>query len=182
MVSTATSTWWCSPRSHFGLLGFPRVPVTPGTPLYFFAMLPLNDHRKAAYSFFKIGRLFFFSLSLLFSPPSSSPCSSFLLMSGNVHPNPGPIFPCSVCAGNVTWRGKSVQSCTCSKWVHLKCSQLSLYKFRVLGSSYSWSYPLFRVPTRNTVTPSSDTSDMYISTVQSGPRSANAAFPPHLYL
>ena len=47
-------------------------------------------------------------------------------MSGNVHPNPGPIFPCSVCAGNVTWRGKSVQCCTCSKWVHLRCSQLSL--------------------------------------------------------
>ena len=25
------------------LLAFPRVPVTPGTPLHFFAMLPLND-------------------------------------------------------------------------------------------------------------------------------------------
>ena len=35
------------------------------------------------------------------------------------HPNPVPIFPCSVYAGNVTWRGKSVQCCTCSKWVHL---------------------------------------------------------------
>ena len=46
-------------------------------------------------------------------------------MSGNVHPNPGLIFPCSVCAGNVTWRGKSVQCCACSKWVHLRCSQRS---------------------------------------------------------
>ena len=86
-------------------------------------------------------------------------------MSGNVHPNPGPIFPCSVCAGNVTWRGKSVQCCTCSKWVHLRCSQLSLSKFRALGSSHSWSCPTLR----NTVTPSSDSSDMFTSTVQSGP-------------
>ena len=86
-------------------------------------------------------------------------------MSGSVHPNPGPIFPCSVCAGNVTWRGKSVQCCTCSKWVHLRCSQLSLPKFKALGSSHSWSC----LPCCNTVTPSSDSSNTYTSTVQSGP-------------
>ena len=86
-------------------------------------------------------------------------------MSGKVHPNPDPIFPCSVCAGNVTWRGKSVQCCTCSKWVHLRCSQFSLFKFRALGSSHFWSC----LPCHNTVTPSSDSSDMYTSTVQSGP-------------
>ena len=67
-------------------------------------------------------------------------------MSGNVYPNPGPIFSCSVCAGNVTWRGKSGQCCTCSKWVHLRCSQLSLSKFRALGSSHSWSCPLALSP------------------------------------
>ena len=64
-----------------------------------------------------------------------------LLMSGNVYPNPGPIFPCSVCAGNVSCRGKSVQCCTCFKWVHLRCSQLSLSKVRALGSSHAWSCP-----------------------------------------
>ena len=58
-----------------------------------------------------------------------------------VHPNPGPIFPCSVCAENVIWRGESVQCCTSSKWVHLRCSQLSLSTFRALGSSHSWSCP-----------------------------------------
>ena len=83
-------------------------------------------------------------------------------MSGNVHPNPGLIFPCSVCTGNVTWRGKSVQCCTCSK-------------FRALGSSHSWSCPPYRI----TVTPSSDSSDMYTSTVQSSPTCANAALSPH---
>ena len=96
-------------------------------------------------------------------------------MSGNVHPNPGPVFPCSVCPGNVTWRGKSVLCCTCSKWVHLRCSQLSLSKFRALGSSHSWSCLLCR----NTVTPSSDSFDTYTSTVQSGPPSTDAALSRH---
>ena len=86
-------------------------------------------------------------------------------MSGNVHPNPVSIFPCSVCAKNVTWRAESVQCCICSKWIHLRCSQLSLSKFRALGSSHSWSC----LPCRNTVTPSLDSSVMYTSTVQSSP-------------
>ena len=126
----------------------------------------LNDRRRAAHNIFKIGCLF---LLFLFSCPTLALLRLLilllLLMSGNVHPNPGPIFPCSVCAGNVTWWGKSVQCCTCSKWVHLRCSQLSLSKFIALGSSHSWS----RFPCRNTVTPSSDSSDMYTSAVQSGP-------------
>ena len=103
-------------------------------------------------------------------------------MSGNVHPNPGPIFPCSVCAGNVTWRGKSAQYCTCSKWVHLRCSQLSLSKFIAFGSSHSSSFQPCCVPTRNTVTLSSDSSDMYTSTVQFSSLLANAALPPHPHL
>ena len=160
------------------LLAFPRVSVTQGTPLYFFAMLPLNDRKRAAHSIFKIGRLF--SLFLFhFSCPTLALLRLLilllLLMSGNVHPNPGPIFPCSVCAGNVTWRGKSVQCCACSKWVHLRCSQLSLSQLRALGSSHSWSCP----PCRITETTSSDSFDTYTSTVQSSLASANAALSPH---
>ena len=139
-------------------------------------MLPLNDRRRAAHNFFKIGRLF--SLFLFSCPSLALLCLLILLlllMSGNLHPNPGPIFPCSVCTGNVTWRGKSVQCCACCKWVHLRCSQLSLSQFRALGSSHSWSCP----PSRIAVTPSSDSSDMYTSTVQSRPDSANAALSPH---
>ena len=159
------------------LLAFPRVPVTLVTPLHFSLCCPLNDRRKAAHSIFKIGRLF-----SLFSCPSVARLRLFflflLLMSGNVHPNPDPIFHCSVCAGNVTWWGKSVQCCTCSKWVHLRCSQLSLSKFRTLSSTHSWSCPLRFVPTGNTVTLSSDSSDTNTSTVQSSSSSANAALPP----
>ena len=147
-------------------------------PFIFLLCCPLNDHGRAAHSIFKIGRLF--SLFLFhFSCPSLALLRLLilllLLMSGNVHPNLRPIFPCSVCAGNVTWRGRSVQCCACSKWVHLRCSQLSLSQLRALGSSHSWSCP----PCRITVTPSLDSSDMYTSPVQSSPASANTALWPH---
>ena len=159
------------------LLAFPRVPVTQALPYIFTLCCPLNDHRRAAHSINKFGRL---SSLFLLSCPTLALLRLLilllLLMSGNVHPNPGPIFPCSVCAGNVTWRGKSVLCCTCSKWIHLRCSQLSLSKFRALGSSHSWSCP----PCCNTVTPpSSDSSDTYTSTVQSGPPSTDAALSCH---
>ena len=87
------------------LLAFSRVPVTPGTPLIFSLCCPLNDPGRAAHSFFKIGRLF--SLSL-FSSSSLARLRPLILlvMSDNVHSDPGPVFPCSVCARNVTWRGK----------------------------------------------------------------------------
>ena len=112
-------------------------------PFIFSLCFPLNDRRRAAHSFFKIGCLF--SLFLFSCPSLALLCLLILLlllMSRNVHPNPGPIFSCSVCTVNVTWRGKSVQCCACSKWVHLRCSQLSLSQFRALGSSHSWSCPL----------------------------------------
>ena len=46
-------------------------------------------------------------------------CILILVMSGSVHPNSGPMFPCSVCAGNVTWKGRLVQCCTCSRQLTL---------------------------------------------------------------
>ena len=124
-------------------------------PIHFSLCCPLNDRKRAAHSIFKIGRLF--SLFLLSCPTPALLCVLILLLlllSRNIHPNPGPIFPCFVCAENMTRRGKSVQCCTCSKWVHLRCSQLSLSNFRALGSSHSRSFP----PCRNTVTPPSSDS------------------------
>ena len=115
--STAASTWWCGPRPVWvgskWLLAFPRVLVTSGTPLtqtIFSLCCPLNDRRRVARSLFKIG------LSSLYSCLSLARLLILLLllMSGNVYPNPCPVFPYLVCAGNVTWRGRSVQCCTCS--------------------------------------------------------------------
>ena len=145
--STAASTWWCGPRPRLGwvemAVGLSEDPSYPGrSPFIFSLCCPLNDRRRAEHSIFKIGRLFsLFLLSCLTLALLRLLILLLLLMSDNVHPNLGPIFPCSVCAGNVTWRGKSVQCCACSKWVHLRCSQLSLSNFRALGSSHSRSCP-----------------------------------------
>ena len=109
---------------------------------------PLNDCRRAACSFFEIG-------CCLFSCSSLSSHSSH-----NVHPNPGPVFPCSVCTKNVTWRSRSVQCC--------KCSLLSFSKFRTLGCSHSWSCLLCCIPASSgdiTVTSSSDSFSLYTSIV-----------------
>ena len=95
-------------------------------------------------------------------------------MSDNVHPNPCPIFPCSVCSGNVTWWGRSVQYCTCSNWIHLQCL-LHSSRFKTLSRSHSWSFPpccvlfFWRFHTYQNVTSSSDSSNWYTSIAQSGP-------------
>ena len=177
--STAASTWWCDPQPHLGwvemALGLPMGPSYPRHSPHinhFFTMQPLNDCRRVACSLFKIGlSSLFFCLSL-----AHLVILLLLLMSGNVDPNPCPVFPCSVCTGNVTWQGRSVQCCKCSNWLHLKCSLLSFSRFRILGSSHSWICPpccdpaFFGEPTpTSTVTLSSDSSSWYTSTGPSGP-------------
>ena len=131
--STATSTSWCGPRPRLGwvkmAVGLSEGPSYPRHSPSFFAMLPPEGQHTA---FLKSVACFLFSLARL-----RLLILLLFLMSGNFHPNLDPIFPCSVCAGNVTWRGKLVQCCTCSIWVHQRCSQYSLSKFRALDSFYS---------------------------------------------
>ena len=126
-------------------VGLPDSPSFPRHSLHtnhFSPCSPLDDRRRVARSLFKIG------LFSLFSCHSLARLLILLLlpMSGNVHYNPCPVFPGSVSAGNVTWRGRSVQCCKCSNRVHLKCSLLSFSRFRTLGSSHSWSFPPCYVP------------------------------------
>ena len=56
-------------------------------------------------------------------PSESSRSWLRILLSGDVHPNPGPTtkYPCPVCARNVTCRGVSYLCNRCSGWVHSKC-------------------------------------------------------------
>ena len=130
--STAVSTWWCNPRPRLGwvemAVGLADGPTYSGHSLHtnhFSPCCPLNDRKRAARNFFEIGRLssFFACLSL---DHFRLLILLLLLVSGNIHPNPGPVFPWSVCSGNEIWRGRLVQCCTCSKWVHLKCLLFSL--------------------------------------------------------
>ena len=40
-------------------------------------------------------------------------------------------------------RIRSVQCCSCSKWVHPRCTLLSFSEFYSLYASHSWSFPFF---------------------------------------
>ena len=174
--STAASTWWCEPQPRLGwvkwLWAFPRVPVTPGTPLHFFAMLPPERMQTAAHSFFKIGRLF---SPFLFSCPSSSPHFSPSLDERKRLSQPW-FHLFLLC---VRWK------CDLVGQVSAMMHMLQMGPSKVLTAfplqiQSSWQLSILELPPcRNTVTPSSDPSDMYTSTVQSGPPSANAALLPH---
>ena len=74
---------------------------------------------------------------------------ALLLISGNVHPNPGPIsnhphprYPCSICHLDV---GRdSLQCSACLKWVHFLCSSLTRADFRTIcaaGTTVGWRCP-----------------------------------------
>ena len=68
--------------------------------------------------------------------------SMLLLISGDIHPNPGPIDPCSVCSCRVTWGNRSIQCTGCSLWVHLSCSGLSPADFCKISPGHSWTCPM----------------------------------------
>ena len=140
--SIAALTWWYGPQPRLGWVKMavglsegPSYPRHSPHTNHFFAVQPPERLQKG-------------SMQPLLNQPAFS-CLSLarllilllLLMSGNIHPNPCPVYPCSVCTGNVTWRGRSVQCCTCSTWVHLKCLLLSFSRVKTLGSFHSWSCP-----------------------------------------
>ena len=99
---------------------------------------PLTDHNWAA-PLLLIDRTPFQRLLIL----------ALLFISGNVHPNPGPIsnhphprYPCSICHLDV---GRdSLQCSACLKWVHFLCSSLTRADFRTIcatGTAVGWRCP-----------------------------------------
>ena len=69
-----------------------------------------------------------------------------------------------------------MQCCTCSNWVHLRCSLLSFSRFKTLDSSHSWRCALFCVPDcLGGPTPTNTN----FSTRPIWLPSANAVLPPH---
>ena len=79
-------------------------------------------------------------------PSDSSRPRQRLLLSGDVHQNPGPAtkYPCSVCTRNVTSRGVSYMCNRCFGWVHSKCSGLqNAAKYRLIKN---WAYSSCRSP------------------------------------
>lgn len=58
-----------------------------------------------------------------------------LLLSGDVHYNPGPIkHPCTNCKGPVRSNQKALQYDFCDRWTHLKCKKLSSSDYNILSA------------------------------------------------
>ena len=103
--------------------------------------------------------------------------STLLLISGDIHPNPGPIDPCSVCSRRVTWGNRSIQCTNCSFWVHLSCSGLSPFDFRKISPGHSWTFPM--CPSSSQPLPSLSHSNPISSSFSVSPSSHTQI--PHLH-
>ena len=130
--------------------------ILPWTILVFYSCCPMRSHIWTAFLnpidhppisstfflrtllslFFHLKPLLYLSHSLLIL------ILMLLLISSDIHPNPGPIDPCSVCSCRVTWGNRSVQCTNCSLWVHLFCSGLSPTDFRKIPLEHSWTCPM----------------------------------------
>ena len=104
--------------------------------------------------------------------------SMLLLISGDIHPNPGPIDPCSVCSRRVTWGNRSIQCTGCSLWVHLSCSGLSPADFRKISPGHSWTCPM--CPSSSQPLPSLSHSNPVSSFFSVSPSSHTPNPPPPL--
>ena len=105
--------------------------------------------------------------------------ATLLLISGNVHPYPGPIsnhphprHPCSICHLDV---GRdSFQCSACLKWVHFLCSFLTRAEFRTIcatGTAVGWRCPACH-PQKKTGSPTQT------SLLVTPPASPPPGFPP----
>lgn len=67
-------------------------------------------------------------------------CIILLLLSGDVSLNPGPVkFPCGTCEKGVRRNQRAIQCDDCNLWFHLKCIDLLLTEYELLGNSTdSW--------------------------------------------
>ena len=68
-----------------------------------------------------------------------------LLLSGDVHLNPGPTpcYPCSMCSRLVRWNQKALQCDSCHLWVHCQCCGVSNQQYSHYQQllTFSWCCP-----------------------------------------
>ena len=78
---------------------------------------------------------------------SSSIPALCLLLSGDIHPHPGPNrrrtppkYPCGICAKNVTWNSHATQCDCCDIWFHARCVNMGNETYQHLcNNSVSWT-------------------------------------------
>ncbi len=69
-----------------------------------------------------------------------------MLVSGNVHPNPGPTYqryPCSMCSKHVARAHPALECDNCGNWTHTKCADVSnkSYDQFIEMSDFEWYCP-----------------------------------------
>jgi len=63
-----------------------------------------------------------------------------LLLQNDIETNPGPKFPCGVCAKPVTNGQRAVSCDGCEAWFHIGCQGMSVQAYDAcIGKSFSWS-------------------------------------------
>ena len=113
---------------------------------------------------------------------------ALLQISGNVHPNPGPIrnnphprYPCSICHLDV---GRdSLQCSTCLKWVYFLCSSLTRADFHTIcatGTAVGWRCPAC-CPQNQTDSPTQTNSPCYDACIPSSPSPRVPPLPSGFY-
>lgn len=58
-----------------------------------------------------------------------------LNLSGDVHPNPGPKYPCGVCENACKWKQDCIVCDECETWLHRSCIGMCSDVFEALGNS-----------------------------------------------
>ena len=167
--------WWCSPLlcSQFpeGLIlkqFFCRQPFSsffiPAIQRTIIDGVFLNPNDCHSTSFTVLKTVFsLFShpkLPLYLSYPPLLLILMLLLISSDIHPNPGPIDPCSICSHRVTWRNRLIQCTNCPLWAHLSCSGLSLTYFCKISSRHPWTCPM--CPPSSQTSPHSHNLTLYL--------------------
>lgn len=56
-------------------------------------------------------------------------------LAGDVHPNPGPKYPCGVCAKACKWKQDCIVCDECETWLHRSCIDMNPDVFEALGNS-----------------------------------------------
>ncbi len=68
--------------------------------------------------------------------------AAFLILSGDIHQNPGPTrFPCTICERAVKTNQRAILCDTCNFWTHCKCHGMSLEEYGVLQEldAFCWT-------------------------------------------
>jgi hypothetical protein len=65
------------------------------------------------------------------SSSKSQPLLHLVLLSGDIHPHPGPVkYPCIICERPVAKNHQALQCDSCDNWVHIRCDRVTKEEYK----------------------------------------------------